>query len=65
MSFVKFTELGWPDQPNAPSCSGLPFLSLFSGQAENGQALAAAHYLDRPEIVLKDIWALPDHTYTA
>lgn len=62
MPFVKSMELGWPDQLNAPACSGLPFLPLFTGQAEDGQALAAARYQDRPEIVLKDIWVLPDHT---
>src|ERR1039458_7724028 len=53
---------GCPAQLNAPACSGLPFLPLFTGQAEDGQALAAARYQDRPEIVLKDIWVLPDHT---
>jgi len=31
-------------------------------QAKEGQAPAVATYLDRAEIILKDIWALPDRT---
>ena len=34
---------------------------LFTG-FEDGRAAGVARYLDRPEIVLKDIWALPDRT---
>jgi hypothetical protein len=35
---------------------------LLTGQAKDGQAPAVAAYLDRPDIILGDIWALPDRT---
>jgi len=61
----------WPGPTSGSACSGLLFWftisPLFTGEPEDegneqSTAQAIARYLQRPEIVFKDIWAMPDRT---